>query len=216
VIRALVLLAPAAAAAGLSAATPLSPAPNARVATPVFRWDLPAGEESESIAIADEPATDPTGAFPATSVVDGAPLAPARREWVPTITLVAGRYWWSVASKNLIGVTEHSPPSPFTVPVSLRIVAVRMATFPRPARLRLEARWKGNVRNASARLSLIHRGKLVWTRTRRVSASPGAVAPVVETIRLPRGVPRRARLTLRATVRYGNVGATRQRVFRGP
>jgi hypothetical protein len=210
------LLAAAVLAAGVTAATPLAPAPGARVASPVFRWDLPAGEQSESISIADTARTEADGSFPAANVVDSSPLAATRREWVPTLTLVAGRYWWSVGSRSLIGTTEYSAPSPFTVPVALRIVAVRMTTFAKPARLRLEARWKGNVRNAAARLSLIHRGKLVWTRTRRVSASPGTVAPVVESIRLPRGVPRRARLTLRATVRYGNVGATRQRVFRGP
>jgi hypothetical protein len=198
----------------VAAAVPVEPAANARDATPVFRWQVPPGEENASISIANRPLTAPDGSFLPQHVVHEDPLGPHRREWAPAVPLYAGKYWWSVGTRDVAGAALFSAPQPFTVPVALRVLLVRMVS-PRSGRLQIDARWKGNVRNATVKLALLRGGRQAWWTRSRGVARAGPPYRVSKTIRVPPGL-RGARVILRVTVAAGGVAVSKSRSFRVP
>jgi hypothetical protein len=168
------------AATALGAATPVTPPPGAFIKTPVFNWTLPANEESDALTIADRPDTTAGGMFVAGNVVRTHSFVNDETTWSPSAPLYAGRYWWLVSSHDRTTSELH-----YSAPRDFRI-ELRFEFDRRPDHrsrshhwLRITVRWEGNMHSVRFKLSLLHRGQIIWSRSglrRNHLGSPGSVS----------------------------------------
>src|SRR5437764_14923998 len=98
------------------AVTAVSPVNNAAADLhPLLAWSLAASETSDSVTIADSPATTPAGEFLTEHVVTGDVFFDNTTRWAPTSPLMAGTYWWSVSADDAAFNTTRTPPAPLHV-----------------------------------------------------------------------------------------------------
>jgi hypothetical protein len=200
-------------------ATPVSPAPGSTVTTahPLFEWSLPANEQSEGIYLANNASTTPEGRFFDEHLVDWEPsLNESDRQWSPSSPLYAGSYWWSVQSSDRESSTSfYSPPSVFTIPISLHIVSLRIIQYQYFREAELLVRWVGNVKRSAVQARAFWGRRVVWSGE---TTGYGLIGDVSTEVFWPRTrrVPRGTRLLLRVTVNSGKTTVRRSVRFLAP
>lgn len=208
------------AAAAWGAASPVSPAPDAVVAQPTFRWTLPANETSEAVYVAADPERTSEGGFVPRNIVASTLVAAAAREWTLDKELYAGRYWWLVRSfAEDTFETVFSAPTPFAVPVEADIARIEVRRLSRrigPDDLRVTVGWRTNAREASVTARLLRSGRLLWTARERGPSLVGTPRTTVLSWRKPPRI--RQGTQLRLVVALGAGAATRSatRLVRAP
>lgn len=204
------------------AATPVSPAPNAVVpsAHPIFRWTLPATEQSQAIYIANAPQTTPQGQFFSENVVDADFFTSDTREWSPTSPLYAGSYWWNVWSTDQTTFDSYySTPSAFSVPPQARVtrIDVRRNSYQFiPDDLDITVRWSSNVREVVVTARLFRGRRALWSAREREASSIGSVGQTFFDWTKPRRIKQGTRLRLVATIRAGSASRQTSRFVRAP
>lgn len=206
-------------AAGIAAATPVTPPPGATVTTahPVFTWTLPANEESDAVFIANKPDVTPEGKFYDENIVDLDLVASNVREWSPSSPLYAGDYWWNVWSNDRDTFASlYSVPSAFTIPVSLRLGGVKITRYRFLHALDVDVRWTANVRRPLVRVRLLRGRKIVWKASERDFGSIGSVGTTNFTWTRPKRIRQGTRLKLIASVSANGLARTHTVVVRAP
>jgi hypothetical protein len=205
-----------------AAATPVSPAPGAVVSSshPVFTWTLPPDEESSGIYVANAPQTTPEGAFYDENVVDLDFLSRDEREWSPTTALHADSYWWIVRTFDRESLAlRYSSPSAFRIPVSVKIVSVRVRrnsyTYI-PDSLDITVRWSANVRELTVSVAVSRAGHRLWRAQESESAFIGSTGRSFFDWTKPRRIRQGARLRVTATLRAETATTTVVRTVRAP
>jgi hypothetical protein len=131
----------------VGAATPISPAPDARTNShPTFSWTLPADEQTDAIYISKSPLVTPQGEFYRENVEESDFFLSDIRTWAPTTALFAGPHWWNVRSRDSEYTESFSAPSRFTVNGEVRINRVRFNVYRFLRQINIEVRWTGNPR----------------------------------------------------------------------
>lgn len=204
------------------AATPVSPAPNAVVpsAHPIFRWTLPATEQSQAIYIANAPQTTPQGQFFSENVVDADFFTSDTREWSPTSPLYAGSYWWNVWSTDQTTFDSYySTPSAFSVPPQARVtrIDVRRNSYQFiPDDLDITIRWSANVREVVVTARLFRGRRALWSAREQETNSIGSAGQTFFDWTKPRRIKQGTRLRLVATIRAGSASRQTSRFVRAP
>src|SRR4051812_19847074 len=105
----------AAEAAGATA-TPRTPEAGGETTShPAFTWTEPAGGTSEAIFVSSSPKRTPAGRFYSENLVTSDVFGDDVRTWSPDRALFAGRYWWSVETRDGDRTSYYSRPSAFVV-----------------------------------------------------------------------------------------------------
>jgi hypothetical protein len=172
--------------------------------------------------VADRPETTPEGRFFAENVVDSDFFLSTQdpREWAPATPLYAGRYWWVVESEDRECCQRYfSRPSSFTIPVDLRISALRIQreVFFSLRSLELELRWLANVRETvvSARVAT-RSGRTLWRGSDRETSSVGRVNSTSFDWSKPRRIRTGTRVRVTISVAGGGSRRTVSRFARAP
>lgn len=204
--------------ATLAAATPVTPSPGATVNTahPRFSWTLPAGEQSQSIYIAEKPDVTPEGRFYDQNIVALGVLAPGDREWTPSSPLYAGSYWWNIWSSKQNDFVIFSAPVAFKIPVSLRLRGIRTKRYLSSHVLEIGVRWTANVQRPLIRVQLLRGRRVIWKASRVDYNLAGSVGSTTFTWSRPRRIRQGTRLRLRASISSGGVARTGFVVVRAP
>lgn len=161
------VLALAAPAAALGVATLISPAPGEVVRTshPVFRWSVPASEESDSIYLATSPQTTPDGHFYSENVEDMDVFFGNETSWAPTSPLPAGSYWWIVGTHDRETWDSYfTAPSPFSIPAEVAINGVRIKRYTGLRMLDVFVTWRSNAEMVVVRVRALRNGRAVWSK----------------------------------------------------
>jgi hypothetical protein len=214
----LALLALAAAAAAGATATPRSPEAGGETTShPVFTWSKPAGETSAAIFLASSPATTPEGKFYAERVVDSDFFSDDVLTWAPERPLFAGRYWWSVETRDGDFKSYYMRPAPFVVRPAAAIRSLRTHAYGALHSLDLTVTWTANTRSAVVGLKIRRGTSTIGTYSGREDV-PFAGDPNQTSLSWRRSSRIRAgtRVTLVVTVRAGSVTRTLTRAFRAP
>jgi hypothetical protein len=214
---ALVVLAWASLAA--ASATPLKPAPGAVVATshPVFTWSVPEGETTSVVYISSSRKTAADGAFVGKNVVDSQVFSNGELRWSPTRPLFAGRYWWSVKTRNDAAKEFHSAPRAFRVRAAGRITSLRLTRYTDSHRLLVTLKWRTNAKTSVVTVRIKRAGKQVWsTRFTQASLAPESEAFGLKSWPRPPGIKQGTTLALTATLQAGSFTRTTSTTFRAP
>jgi hypothetical protein len=212
------------AGSALAAATPVAPAPDARVDMhPVFSWTVPPGEVADTVYVATRPDTTPSGEFYEENIVTrGLVCCSDARQWAPTFPLFAGAYWWTVESRNLnTFASAFSTPSPFTVFASTRLRSIRVqrnSYIYSPSELDVRVDWFSNAHDTRITVG-VYRGGQLLGRVRRVETRTVEYPTNNQTYltwQKPRRVRKGTKLRLVVSVRGGAAVATSTRVVRAP
>jgi hypothetical protein len=180
------------------AATPVTPAPGAKVTSgrPLFAWGLPSNETSAGIFVSRRPETTPEGQFHTDNVVTSEVFTTNRHVWSPTTPLYAGDYWWNVWSHDRDSDASHySAPSPFTIPVVSTLWFPSFRRYRSRRALTFGVRWTANVQRPLVTARITRRGRTVWKRRSREYGTAGTTDFT--------WVNRRVRKGARVTVRLG-------------
>lgn len=203
----------------LAAATPVSPAPGAVVASshPLFTWTLPANERSRGLYIADSPELAPDGKFYDENVLDEAAFANDQRQWSPSNPLYAGHYWWQVwSSDRSTSESFYSAPADFTVPVLLTLYPVKTVRSTFLRLLAVRVRWTANVHGLRVRARVLRGTRIVWQRTEPEVNAIGFSYSTSFGWYPPRRIRPGTRLTLQVSLLAQGVGKTRSLSVRAP
>lgn len=208
----------AASVAGASA-SPIAPASGAVVGShPVFSWSLPAGEQSELIAISSSPSTTPEGAFFDENVADlGFFTDASTTTWAPTRPLFAGPYWWNVETVRTSDYSSfYSAPTAFTVGTNLRILGLKIERFFGQAWF--TPRWVTNGHQVAVSVRIRRPSGVTVGRLSKGTETLIAQDPdqALLTWTRPRRVKRGAKLVATLTVRSGSAVKTLSKAFRAP
>jgi hypothetical protein len=157
------------AATALAAATPVTPPPGALIdppSRPVFSWTLPANEQSDALSIAGKPDTTPAGTFVEANVVRAHSFTNGETTWSPSAPLYAGHYWWLVSSDDrTTSQRSHSTPRDFRIGLSFEFDRSQVRRSLSEHWLRLTPHWRGNMHAVKVKVSLLVRGRIIWTRS---------------------------------------------------
>jgi hypothetical protein len=204
----------------LSAATPVTPAPGATVASahPLFSWSLPANEQAQAVYIATKPDRTPEGRFYEENLVDVGLLANDAHQWSPTSPLYAGYYWWLVWSTDRSTYDSYfSSPVSFTIPVALNLLSIKVRRYTGLGWLGITVRYTANVKDGPlVSVRLLRRGRLLWRDSEGGFAAIGSAGSSYFNWYGSRRVKRGTRLTLQATIRAGGVKRARLLAVRAP
>jgi hypothetical protein len=210
---AVLLFAGVAAAGATAAAQHISPVPGevVRTAHPVFRWSLPANEQSEAVYVASRPETTPEGRFFEENIEDIGAFLSDTREWAPSSPLGAGNYWWNVRSTDRNTFSSYfSAPTAFAVAAEARIHRVRLSwrRFFGSRELTISIRWGANTRESAIYAEVLRGRRRIW-RARRTSdiEAPEAIRTESFTVNVSRRVKRGTRLTVRVVAIAGGARA---------
>jgi hypothetical protein len=208
------------AAAAWGAASPVSPAPDAVVVQPTFRWTLPANETSEAVYVAAGPEKTTGGGFVPRNIVASTLVGAATLEWTLDKELYAGRYWWLVRSfEEDTFETVFSAPTPFVVPAEADIARIDVRRLSRrigPDDLRVTVGWRTNSREASVTARLFRNRRLLWTGRERSPSLVGTSRTTVLSWRRPRRIRQGTRLRLVVALSAGAASRSATRLVRAP
>jgi hypothetical protein len=207
------------AAAALAAATPITPPPGAVVTTahPQFNWTLPSNEQTDAIFIASKADVTPEGKFYDENIVDGEVVPTAVNDGSPTSPLYAGRYWWNLWSHDVSTFANfYSAPVDFSIPVTLKLVAVTAKRYTYAHSLDVEVRWTANVQRPLIRVRLVQGRKIIWKASETDITLIGSPGSTLFRWGRPKRIKQGARLTLRASISSGAVARTRAFIVRAP
>jgi hypothetical protein len=216
---ALVAVAGIVAGAAFAAATPITPPPGAVVTTahPQFNWTVPSNEQTDAIFIANKPDVTPEGKFYDENVVDGEVFTTAVNEWSPSSPLYAGRYWWNLWSHDVNTFANfYSVPVEFSIPVTLRLVAVTAKRYIHMHSLDVEVRWTANVQRPLIRVRLVQGGKIIWKASETDVTLIGSPGSTIFRWGRPKRIKQGTRLTLQVSLLASGAKATRALVIRAP
>ena len=164
----------------------------------MFSWTLPANEESEALYVADEPDTTAAGMFVEGNVVRAHSFTNDEMTWSPTAPLYAGRHWWLVSSRDRnTSELHYSAPRDFRIELSFEFDRAKVRRSLSQHWLRLTPHWRGNMRTVRVKLSLLLRGRIIWTRRGLRRNHIGSRGSVSFTWRRRHGVKQGSVLTLR-------------------
>jgi hypothetical protein len=157
------------AATAFAAATPVSPPPGAIIdppSPPLFSWTLPANEQTDALFIAARPDTTSTGAFVDANLVRAQSFTNGETTWSPTAPLYAGRYWWLVSSHDRkTSQPYYSAGRDFRIGLSFEFDRSQVRRSLARHWLRLTPHWQGNMHAVRVKVSLLLRGRIIWTRS---------------------------------------------------
>ena len=216
---ALVAVAGIVAGAAFAAATPITPPPGAVVTTahPYFNWTVPSNEQTDAIFIANKPDVTPEGKFYDENIVDGEVFTTAVNEWSPASPLYAGRYWWNIWSPDVNTFANfYSAPVDFSIPVTLRLVAVTAKRYIHMHSLDAEVRWTANVQRPLIRVRLAQGRKIIWKASEREITLIGSPGSTIFRWGRPKRIKQGTRLTLQVSLLASGANATRALVVRAP
>jgi hypothetical protein len=128
----------------------------------------------------------------------------------------AGSYWWSVRSSDRESFASfYSPPSAFTIPISLHLVSLRIIRYQYYREAELLVRWVGNVKRSAVHARAFWGRRVAWSGE---TTGYGLIGEVSTEVFWPRTrrVPRGTRLRLRVTVNSGKTAVTRSVRFLAP
>lgn len=207
--------------AALGVATLISPAPGEVVRTshPVFRWSVPANEESDYIYVATSPQTTPDGEFYSENVEDMDVFFGNETSWAPTYPLAAGSYWWLVGTHSPdTWDSYYTAPSAFSIPADVAISGVRVKRYRWLRLIDVDVTWRSNTDGATVTARLSRNGRAVWSKREVVDYNTIDESMTtnlywyVRSKKLRRGTP----LRLEVTVSAGGATATASRSTRVP
>jgi hypothetical protein len=207
------------AGAAFAAATPVRPPPGAVVTTahPQFTWTVPSNEQTDAIFIANKPDVTPEGKFYDENVVDGEVFTTAVNEWSPSSPLYAGRYWWNLWSHDVNTFANfYSAPVDFSIPVTLRLVAVTAKRYIYMHSLDVEVRWTANVQRPLIRVRLVQGRKIIWKAGETDITLIGSPGSTIFRWGRPRRIKQGTRLTLQVSLLASGAKTTRVLVVRAP
>jgi hypothetical protein len=216
---ALAVVAGIVAGAAYAAATPVTPAPGAVITTshPVFTWTVPGNEQTDGVFIANKPDVTPEGKFYDENVVDGEVFTTAVNEWSPSSPLYAGRYWWNLWSHDVNTFANfYSAPVDFSIPVTLRLVAVTAKRYIYMHSLDVEVRWTANVQRPLIRVRLVQGRKIIWKAGETDITLIGSPGSTIFRWGRPRRIKQGTRLTLQVSLLASGAKTTRVLVVRAP
>jgi hypothetical protein len=174
-------------ATALAAAMPLTPPPGAYIdSPPYFTWTLPSNERSDALYIATKPDTTTAGLFVKANLERAHSFAGSETSWSPIAPLYAGRHWWLVSSSDpKISHRYQSAPRDFTLAVSYEFDRSEVRRSLSQHWLRLTPHWSGNMRTVRIKVSLLLKGRIIWTRTKLARNRLGSTGSLSFTWRRP-------------------------------
>jgi len=159
----------------------------------------------------------PEGKFYDENVVDGEVFTTAVNEWSPSSPLYAGRYWWNLWSHDVNTFANfYSAPVDFSIPVTLRLVAVTAMRYIYVHSLDVEVRWTANVQRPLIRVRLVRGRKIIWKAGETDITLIGSPGSTIFRWSRPRRIKQGTRLTLQVSLLASGAKTTRALVVRAP